>query len=193
MTDRQWPEASILTRSGNFFWPLEPEPADIRIDDIAHALAAVCRFTGHTTRPYTVAEHSILVGSTLPEGTLRLWGLLHDASEAYLSDVAGPIKKHLANYEEIEDRLMQCIAAKFGLPWPMPCEVKVADKYMLVVEQGSLMNYAGRDRPPLPDRQPLYSHEWDPGIFAPGDKDLIGKFRDQVFVNMRRHIGDLGP
>src|ERR1035441_1601867 len=81
---------SITTFSGVRFWPLIPNPADIRIEDIAHALSNQCRFGGHTREFYSVAEHSVRVSQLCtPENAL--WGLLHDASEAYLSDVTAPI------------------------------------------------------------------------------------------------------
>src|ERR1019366_8499240 len=43
------PDGSITTFSGVLFRPLLPNPDDIRIADIAHALSQQCRFAGHTT------------------------------------------------------------------------------------------------------------------------------------------------
>ena len=34
-----------------------------------------------------------------------LWGLLHDASEAYLTDIPRPIKPYLSSYKEFETPL----------------------------------------------------------------------------------------
>jgi hypothetical protein len=63
---------------------------DVRLPDISHALSLISRFTGHSKCPYSVAQHSVMVSRlTLPENAL--WGLLHDASEAYLGDVATPL------------------------------------------------------------------------------------------------------
>lgn len=64
----------------------------------------------------------------------RLAALMHDASEAYLMDIPSPIKRRLANYHEIEDRLMRVIANKFGFQWPLAEEVKLADKALLELE-----------------------------------------------------------
>src|ERR1017187_10636100 len=80
------PHGSITTFSGIHFWPLLPNPADIRIEDIAHALSNQCRFAGHAREFYSVAEHSVRVSQLCPPED-ALWGLLHDASEAYLTDV----------------------------------------------------------------------------------------------------------
>jgi uncharacterized protein len=82
----------ILTYTGRRFSPLAPRPEDVCIEDIAHALANKCRFTGHTQRFYSVAEHSVLVQS-LVSPPYGLAALLHDAAEAYLPDIASPIKR----------------------------------------------------------------------------------------------------
>jgi hypothetical protein len=83
---------------------------------------------------------------------LALLGLLHDASEAYISDIASPVKNHPdfgAYYDIAEDRLELAIAERFGLPYPMPPEIKVADKMMLRAEQRDLM-------PNDPSEGPIY-------------------------------------
>lgn len=81
----------IQTFTGKQFWPLTPKAEDVCIEDIAHALAFKCRFGGHCKTFYSVAEHSCRVAEILrPEH--QLIGLLHDAAEAYLPDVAAPIK-----------------------------------------------------------------------------------------------------
>jgi hypothetical protein len=71
----------------------------------------------------------------------KAWGLLHDASEAYLVDLPRPVKRFITGYAEAEDRLMRCIAARFGLPWPMPQEVKTADNMILADEMSQIMPY----------------------------------------------------
>ena len=82
----------IQTMSGVIFYPLDPRPEEIRIEDIAHALSHQCRFAGHCREFYSVAEHSVRVSRELPQ-EFMLWGLLHDASEAYLVDLPRPIKR----------------------------------------------------------------------------------------------------
>lgn len=80
--------AWILTSTGRQFWPLQPRADEICIEDIAHHLSMQCRFTGATRFHYSVAQHSVLVSQLAPDGENPLWGLLHDAAEAYLVDVA---------------------------------------------------------------------------------------------------------
>jgi len=137
----------IETRSGKDFWPLDPRPADVDIQDIAHALSNQCRFSGHTKRHYSVAEHSIRVSELLEEWgctpEAQLWGLLHDASEAYLVDLPTPLKRdpRFAFYLEAESRLQATICNAFGLPIEEPAEVRAADGVMLATEARDLMAY----------------------------------------------------
>lgn len=136
----------IRTYSGAWINPLDPKPDDINITDIAHALANQCRFTGHVAQFYSVAQHSCHVSSLLEaEGRsleLQWEGLLHDASEAYISDLARPVKRHpdIAEvYNTAEDRLMKVIAEVFEFNYPMSPEVKWADDALLRTEQRDLM------------------------------------------------------
>lgn len=107
-------ECWIQTNSGIHFNPLNPRLEDINIKDIAHALSNICRFCGHSKVFYSVAEHSTIVSEFLPT-ELKLVGLLHDASEAYITDIPAPLKPFLSNYEEIEERLSLKIYERFGI------------------------------------------------------------------------------
>lgn len=111
---------------------------DVRLPDISHALSLINRFTGHSKVPYSVAQHSVMV-SRLVDPKHALWGLLHDASEAYLGDVATPLKNLLPQYRELEERVQRAIAMRFGLAWPMPSEVKDADVRALLAEKRDLL------------------------------------------------------
>ncbi len=128
----------IQTFSGRKFHSLDPRMDEIFIEDIAHSLANLCRFNGHCLRYYSVAEHSVRVSRILPD-RLRLWGLLHDAGEAYLTDLPRPVKRRLAAFNEMEDRVLEVVARRFGLSWPMPAEVKEADTILLATEARDLM------------------------------------------------------
>ena len=107
----------ITTVTGKHFDPLSPNEQLIDIVDIAHALSLTCRANGHFRIFYSVAQHSIACAKEAeargysPE--IVLGCLLHDGSEAYLSDVTRPIKKELSRYLEIEDRLQNMIWAYF--------------------------------------------------------------------------------
>lgn len=128
----------IQTVTGRKFWPLEPSGEDIDIADIAHALSLKCRFAGHCIEFYSVAQHSLLIAQRVPPAD-ALWALLHDATEAYLPDVARPVKQSLPGFKEVESRLMQVIARRYGLLGDMPKSVKVEDTNALATEQRDLM------------------------------------------------------
>jgi len=81
----------ITTISGKRVELLAPTPESIDIYDIAYGLARIQRYTGHTKRPWSVLDHSLLVCSLLPP-ELQLEGLMHDSPEAYIGDVSRPLK-----------------------------------------------------------------------------------------------------
>ena len=110
-------EDYITTISGVHFTIMNPKPEDIRIEDIAHALSLMTRANGHFPEFYSVAQHCICCAK---EAQARGYGdfvalacLLHDASEAYLSDVTRPVKKDLTYYLEVEDRLQHLLWRHF--------------------------------------------------------------------------------
>lgn len=140
MTERDRGGDWIQTYTGRAFWPLDPDPEEVDLLDIATALSRICRYNGHCLKFYSVAEHCIHVASLLPDH-LKLWGLLHDASEAYICDIPRPIKPHLTNYYAIEEVIMRAIAERFQLlPTEIPAEVKYADNQMLTTEQLQIMS-----------------------------------------------------
>lgn len=130
----------IVTYTGKKVYPLDPDPDTLCIEDIAHALSNICRFTGHVKTFYSVAQHSVLVSNFCG---LPIHGLLHDASEAYLADVASTIKPAFSAFRHAEMILMEAIYAKFNLPDLSKDEkkaIKHTDKAMLKVEWNALMN-----------------------------------------------------
>lgn len=128
------------TYSGKAAYPLDPRPEDFCIEDIAHALSLVCRFGGHSKRFYSVAEHSVRV-SHICDPADALWGLLHDAAEAYCGDMVRPLKMDdaMRGYRAAERRIQGAICERFGLPPKMPDSVKRADNVMLATEARYLM------------------------------------------------------
>jgi len=172
----------ILTSAGTYFHFLEPERSAIDIETIAHALSHICRFTGHTSPFYSVAQHSVLVSRLVPPEH-ALAGLLHDAPEAYLGDVAAPLKMLLPDYKAIEARVEAEVLRRFGLTPMLAPEVKQADRLALAIEQHALM--------------PMHDNVWecdshpgfvaarahmqiDPAIPAVARKLFMGRFRELV-------------
>lgn len=133
----------IQLRSGAMFDVANPRPEDIRLSDVAHALARLCRYTGHSRVFASVAEHSVHVSLVVDPAYARE-GLLHDASEAFVGDVAAPLKRLLPDYQRIERAIVRAVARRFSLlldgsadEWPAP--VREADVRMLGIEARAVM------------------------------------------------------
>lgn len=128
---------AILIHSGILFDVFNPKDEDIKIEDIAHSLSNVCRYGGHSPKFYSVAQHCVIC--SYEEGTTKekLEFLLHDASEAYLSDMPRPIKKNMPNYVEMEDNLLALIFKKFELNFPLSKKVHNVDDSVLAYEYRS--------------------------------------------------------
>lgn len=122
-------------------FPTTLTPDDIDIGCIAHSLSLQCRFAGHCRWHYSVAQHSLLVAENVPHEH-ALWALLHDASEAYLTDIIRPVKMLplFAPYRAIEDEAMAVICSRFGLDPTEPECVRDADRLLLVTEARDLMS-----------------------------------------------------
>ncbi|SHN55797.1 hypothetical protein [Desulfovibrio litoralis] len=131
---------SVITFSGKMFSLLNPKPEDINIQDIAHSLANSCRWGGHCRSFFSVAEHSVLVSSLVPK-EYALWGLLHDAGEAYLVDVPRPVKLLLNDYQAMEKKVMKAVCLRFKLDLQEPEIVKNADSRLLADEAHQLGMY----------------------------------------------------
>ena len=107
----------ILTFSRVYFDPCDPQPEHIMIEDIAHALSYMCRANGHFNQFFSVAQHSLnCVNEAQACGLskdIQLACLLHDASEAYLSDITRPVKANMPEYQRFEEKLQNMIYSKF--------------------------------------------------------------------------------
>lgn len=128
------PSAIITLRSGLRVDLFRPRPEDVRINDIAHALSHICRWGGHCREFYSVAEHSLILSYHVSH---PLWGLLHDATEAYVGDMARPFKAMMPAFSEVEALWEAAVREAFGLP-PMPPDVKTQDLRLAVTEGGWL-------------------------------------------------------
>lgn len=133
----------ITTYSGKNFDIMAITKDDLEIMDIATALSRLCRWGGHARVFYSVAEHSVRVSEKLP-GPLQLAGLLHDASEAYVQDVIGPLKNQdfMRGYRAFEDLVQTCVENKFGVTLNHELVARV-DQQMAEAERTSLMTQTG--------------------------------------------------
>ena len=137
----------IVTYTGKKFTPLDPDINNIHIDDIAHSLSLMCRANGHIDYFFSVAQHSInCVGEAKARGyspRIQLLCLIHDASEAYISDITRPVKCYLTEYKEIEKKLQGVIYTRFLGPDLTKEEITLMDQIdddMLANELDALMS-----------------------------------------------------
>lgn len=146
----------ITTYSGVHFVPTEPEQDAIHIRDIAHALSMICRGNGHVKTFFSVGQHCIYCALEAEargySARTILACLLHDASEAYMSDVPRPFKKHLKGYKELEEQLLEVIYAKY-LDQPLTEEekgqIKEIDDDLLYYDLLELLNEPSEGEPPV--------------------------------------------
>jgi 5'-deoxynucleotidase YfbR-like HD superfamily hydrolase len=129
---------TILLSGGEYFDFLDPGSCAFRIEDIAHGLSNICRFAGHCRDFYSVAQHSVHVSQLVPPEH-AFAGLMHDAVEAFVGDMAKPLKDLLPEYRAIEHAIEAVLFQQYGLPLPMHRSIKEADIVMLATEQVALM------------------------------------------------------
>lgn len=134
---------------------LNPDPADIEIEDIAHGLARVARWNGQTTgdHAFSVAQHAIIVERIASNANAdwdnkwRLAALLHDAAEYVIGDLISPFKTAIGlDYKAFENRLMEAVHLRFGLPAQAPPKVvdqiKQADRVAAYFEATRLAGFS---------------------------------------------------
>jgi uncharacterized protein len=129
----------------------DPRPADIRLEDIAGALAEICRFGAQTKQFYSVAQHALLVRRLVLDAghdDLELIALHHDSHEAFVGDLPTPLKRRIDSatptYRELCARLDRAIAASIGVSWPRSdspswVPVREADELALRIEAAVLL------------------------------------------------------
>lgn len=137
----------IQTFTGKSFDVMNPSSDDICIEDIAHALSNTARFGGHLNEFFSVAQHCLIVEEQCKDEE-KLWGLLHDSSEAYLSDVVTPLKKSeiFKGYKIVEKQLEKVIFEKFGLYGDIPKSVDIIDKSSFYIEIANFYSHWPKDK-----------------------------------------------
>lgn len=152
----------MQTFTGRMFFPFRPEDSEVAIEDVAHHLSQINRFTGATGDPYNVAQHSVIVSQLVPEKH-GLWGLMHDAEEYVTGDCGSPLKQGLPEFKVVAEKIHHRILDEFGLPHEEPASVKRADLVMVATEARDLMANAPTVwRLPLPPLAGLTVVPWSP-------------------------------
>lgn len=170
---------TMITATGRKFDPVQMTADDICTEDIAHALSLLCRGGGHLQYFYTVGQHSL---NCMKEAAARgltervqLACLLHDASEAYISDIIRPIKHRLPGYLEIESMIMDRIWEKYGLSDltdEEQAQWKQIDDDILAYELKTLMiGEEDREVPHLSSVPDVSEHAW---------RDVCAEFTEEM-------------
>ncbi|MBD9511547.1 hypothetical protein IB265_32855 [Ensifer sp. ENS10] len=177
--------------NGRKIWPFDPRPEEIDIEVVAHHLACNNRWNGATQHKkfksrisFSVAEHSVLCAKFMVEHLkrpdLELETLLHDAPEYLLSDMIRPIKHKpevYAVYKPLEDRAEWAVAQRFGLIFPLPKEVKIADEAVCAAEAQQIVPKDARE-------------EWESGrlhdnsLVAPYEIEMMGAYQAKEYFLM---------
>jgi hypothetical protein len=164
--------------TGRPYFPFDPRPEDVFIEDIAQALGKICRYNGMCRRFYSVAEHSVHVSHIVPPEH-AFAGLMHDAAEAYVGDVRRPFKYKLHGYREIEFLNWQAVATRFNLPIMQPDCVTAADRAILLTEREAVMNPVPHDWNVAGEPADIEIHCWGPEsatrMFAARFTELTGE------------------
>lgn len=154
----------ITTYTGTHIIPTKPSAELIHIADIAHALSLICRGNGHVKTFFSVGQHCIHCAREAAargySNRVILACLLHDASEAYMSDVPRPFKQYLDQYKEFEDQLLTVIYTKYlGSPLTKTeaALVKEIDDDMLYYDLSVLLNETSPE--PAPVMKSEFSYE----------------------------------
>lgn len=166
----------IQTFTGRQFWPLDPRAEEVCIEDIAHALSMICRYTGHCRRFLSVAEHCCHVSDAMPP-RLRLAGLLHDASEAYVGDVSGPLKRSVPLLKEIERPVQEAIWQRFDIVLDVAERQAIKNCDMAILHTEMLQAMAAPPEPWADMPPPLATsiRFWPPEL---AERSFLRRFRD---------------
>lgn len=154
--------------------PFHPDRPTFNVEVIAHALAMNCRFNGHCSQFYSVAEHSILVAELMDYLGLGdpFEGLLHDASEAFLSDIPSPLKRKVPGLVTLDKEIDRACREFFDLPPTMTKECKLQDWCALFIEARWL----------LPSRGETF---YDPYNLRPRAMEFFDRFRPICYDPVR--------
>jgi hypothetical protein len=128
----------MQTYTGKKFYPMDPRPEEVCIEDIAHALSMICRYNGHVKHFYSVAEHCCHIHDLMPP-ELKKVGLMHDSTEAYVCDMPRPLKKHLSHYRAIEHTVWLAICERFDMSTHEPKLLKETDLAICLTERAHLL------------------------------------------------------
>lgn len=201
--------SSIITADGQQTSLRAYQPSTITLNCIAHSLAQLNRFTGHCCRPYSVAEHSLLVCEIVERMFSvdvhgRMYALMHDAHESRTGDLHTPGKLEVGAswfaFEQRQEAFVRSAFALHGAAMVHKAVVKMADTIALATERAQLLP-AVPGTPPWPVLEGVEPLTWvdlmDPGrcamtwldwkqAFIDKQHELDFARNDSLFTDRRR-------
>jgi len=155
-------------------------PEHIEIIDIANALSMICRYGGHCKFHYSVAQHSLIVAENIPK-PYGIFGLMHDAAEAYLGDMIRPLKKRMKHFQQLEGQVLGiiCLALDIHVPWNYKIQkmVKQMDQQALYTESFDVMGGMKFDWGFAPEYKKRFK-KIEPCRIAEVKHDFLMRFKD---------------
>lgn len=155
----------FYTYTGKTFKITDFNASHINLEDIAYGLAHINRYSGQTSKAYSVARHSINIAHFF-EGKLEKQALLHDAAEAYLGDITAPVKNLFPDYKKLEEHYTKIIFKKFNIEYPIDDRVLSMDVAIRQYEKYWLMK---NQQTPCKDIMDMFEEpfvDWSPNAFA---------------------------
>lgn len=136
LTAKELANATLMDHKGNFVKPfnhLKCNTLDLEV--VGLALSGINRFFGQTR--FTVAQHSVNMARIfIYQGKTELakQALLHEVAEAFMGDLASPVKRAFPMFKEIEESLIKKTFGCFDLTYPMHREVHELDHQIMINE-----------------------------------------------------------
>lgn len=199
------PSPTVMTNAGTTVSLRHPIAEAISIGVIANHLAKQCRYAGATVAPYSVAQHSVLVSLIIERRTrsaeAALYGLLHDAHEAYIGDIIAPVRDEILAIASIDvvqmiaDRFDPIIHRALGLAWPSPWyrAVADADRTAHVTELRDVLPETVTDRNALPEGLHPWPHRIKPQKWDAAEEAFLVRYTDlTAMAGVENRLGRSG-
>lgn len=148
------------TYTGKAFDFMSLHDAPVCIEDVAHSLSLLCRYNGHCTTFYSVAEHAymcaLLAGRLGFDTITRFAALHHDDAEAFSGDIIRPLEDYFRiafeGFDQFQSQIEFRCREVFGIPHDrdLAARVKLCDMAIFFVEYENLVHLP----PPKPWKLP---------------------------------------
>lgn len=135
--------SEIRLHNGRMIDPFNIEQYEFDAQDFIHPLALLNRYTGHTKKPYSVAEHTVRLANSpqVRKAKLCRAAVLHDFNEGLTNDLPHPFKQKLPEFVAFEERVQRHIFNCFDEPWENMEALKEFDRRICQDEMQQILLY----------------------------------------------------